>query len=529
MRICMLPLSIAALLAPTLVSAAGQFDPAARAKVVAPFVDDQTVLVARVDVARLDTDALVDKGIELVRDLIPEAQPDLERFRKREEAQARAGMKEMQAAFRKAGGRDVYVLFSLADVDFRRDPVPFLIVPLGEGADEKMLATLFRQIDLDESQRLANALFVGPKATLERLKTLNPSPRPEIADAFRGAGDSAAQALLLPPKYAARVIEEMLPRLPKEIGGGPSTAITHGLLWAALAVDAPPEISFRLTIQSRSAEAAAAFREKWIAGLLFMSEQEEVRERVPTFKKLAALLTPGVEGDRLTLTFDQENRGIENLISLLKPSVASARTAARRAATTNNFKQIALAMHNYHDTHKSFPAVASYDDGGKPLLSWRVHILPYLGHEKLYRQFRLDEPWDSEHNRKLIDQMPRVYSSPASKLRGKGRSSCVLVVGQQTVFPGREAIPIKEIKDGTSNTILAVEVADEHAVVWTKPQDLPFDPENPRKGLGGLFPDGFIAAFCDGSVHFLANDIDPEVLCALLTRAGGDVVPRGSF
>ncbi len=95
---------------------------------------------------------------------------------------------------------------------------------------------------------------------------------------------------------------------------------------------------------------------------------------------------------------------------------------------------------------------------------------------------------------------------------------------EQTVCPGHRGVPIAEIKDGTSNTIMIVEVGHDGAVSWTKPEDLPVDLDDPAKGLGGLFKDGFQAALCDGSAHFIPKSIDPKTLRALLTRAGGEVV-----
>ncbi len=523
MRICTSGLFLLALLAAGPAVAAEKFDPAARAKIVAPFIDEQTVLIARVVVSRLEVDALFDKAAELIRDLVPEERTELDRVREEEK---RAILKKLQAAFCQAGGKEVYLLFSVADVDFHSNPVPFLIVPLGEKADEKALVALFRQTGLDVQQRLGDVLFVGSRATLSRLKALSPVQRPEIAAAFEAAGDTAAQAVLLPPKYAARVIEEMLPDLPKEIGGGPSTAITQGLLWAVVAADLPPKMSLRLAIQSRDAEAAGAFREKWIAAVELLGQQKEVRKMVPMFDKLAALLTPQVQGDRLSITLDEHNRGfIALLAAAVKPAIQAAREQAKRAQSAKNLKQIGLAMHNWHNLHKAFPAVASYDADGKPLLSWRVHILPYVGGQGLYKEFHLDEPWGSQYNRKLIEQIPAIYRCPASKLKEKGRTSYVVAVGEETVFPGCEGIPIKEIKDGPSRTIMAVEVDDEHAVIWTKPQDLPFDPENPAKGLGGVLQGGFNALFCDGSVRFIADTVDPKVLRALFTRAGAEPVP----
>ena len=86
----------------------------------------------------------------------------------------------------------------------------------------------------------------------------------------------------------------------------------------------------------------------------------------------------------------------------------------------------------------------------------------------------------------------------------------------------RDEPQIKDITDGTSHTIMVVEVDDQHAVTWTKPDDLAFDPKDPKKGIGSLYEGGFNAAFCDGSVHFLSGSIDPKTLAALFTRAGGD-------
>ena len=100
------------------------------------------------------------------------------------------------------------------------------------------------------------------------------------------------------------------------------------------------------------------------------------------------------------------------LVALLLPAVQAAREAARRAQAINQVKQLSLAMINYESMYSTYPARASFDAQGKPLLSWRVHILPFLQEEALYQKFRLDEPWDSDHNRKLIDQMPAALRQP---------------------------------------------------------------------------------------------------------------------
>lgn len=212
-------------------------------------------------------------------------------------------------------------------------------------------------------------------------------------------------------------------------------------------------------------------------------------------------------------------------VALLLPAVMSARESARRMQAMNSLKQIGLAMHNYHDTYKSFPAAYSVDKDGKPLLSWRVHILPYIDQGALYEQFKLDEPWDSEHNIKLVPMMPVAYRSPNSTL-GPGMTNFLTVRGEGTVFPGSQGMKMASIVDGTSNTIMVVEVPDRTAVTWTKPDDYEFDKDNPAAGLSGMRPGGFNAAFCDGAVRFVADSIDGETLVALFGRADGKVVPQ---
>ena len=211
------------------------------------------------------------------------------------------------------------------------------------------------------------------------------------------------------------------------------------------------------------------------------------------------------------------------LAAVLLPAVQAAREAARRSHSSNNLKQIGLAMHNYHDANGRFPARANFDDGGTPLLSWRVHILPYVEQNPLYEQFHLDEPWDSQHNMTLIPFMPQLYRNPSSTA-GPGKATYLVPVGEGTTFGAQEGSALKDVTDGSSNTIMALEVNDDEAVIWTKPQDWQYDPDRPLAGLGRAHPGGFEVLFADGSVHFLAGSIDPDVLRRLLTMADGEAV-----
>ena len=127
--------------------------------------------------------------------------------------------------------------------------------------------------------------------------------------------------------------------------------------------------------------------------------------------------------------------------------------------------------------------------------------------------------------RKLIDKMPEIYHSPKSKLKEPGKTNYVVPVGPGTVFEGREGMTIKDITDGTAHTIMAVEVDDAHAVIWTKPDDLPYDPKEPSKGLGGLYKNFFAALFCDGSVRIIHLPCPDDKLRAAFSAAAGDPAP----
>jgi len=214
------------------------------------------------------------------------------------------------------------------------------------------------------------------------------------------------------------------------------------------------------------------------------------------------------------------------LIGLLLPAVQKVREAAGRAQGQNNLKQIALAMHNFHDANGRMPAHAIYaKDGKTPLLSWRVAILPYVEQDHLYKQFKLDEPWDSPNNKRLIPLMPRVYAAPGAPPAGEpGRTNYRVFVGKGAGFDGSpRGLRLVDIPDGTSNTLMAVETND--TVVWTKPEDIPFDAEKALPKLAPIHAGLVSAAYFDGSVRMLSAMIDEKLLRALITVAGGEMIP----
>jgi hypothetical protein len=197
-----------------------------------------------------------------------------------------------------------------------------------------------------------------------------------------------------------------------------------------------------------------------------------------------------------------------------------------RTKSQNNLKQIALAMHNYESAYRTFPPAAVHSKDGKPLLSWRVLLLPYVEQQNLFMQFKLDEPWDSDHNKQLLAQMPETYAP----VRGKARDHATyyqVFAGKDTIFDGIKGARIADITDGTSNTILIVEAGD--PVPWTKPADLAYDADKPLPKLGGMLKDGFNFALADGSVQFCRKKFDDKIFRLMITRNDGQLIDVGKL
>ena len=218
------------------------------------------------------------------------------------------------------------------------------------------------------------------------------------------------------------------------------------------------------------------------------------------------------------------------LIASLAPAVEKVRGAAGRMTSANNLKQIALAMHNYESTHGHFPTHAIYSKEGKPLLSWRVAILPFVEEDALYKQFKLDEPWDSPNNKKLLARMPKVYAPPEGRTTKEPYMTYYQVfTGPSAFFGGPKGQRLSQIRDGSSNTLLTVEAGE--PVLWTKPEDVVVDPKKPLPKLGGLFPElpTFNVGFADGSVRALNRQIKEYILRALISPRGGEMINPNDF
>ncbi|MDR2706612.1 MAG: DUF1559 domain-containing protein [Planctomycetaceae bacterium] len=278
----------------------------------------------------------------------------------------------------------------------------------------------------------------------------------------------------------------------------------------------------------------------------FAAQQQQNSFRLPPvafefMKGLYRKWLPDVEGDKLIFRLKGEGMAVKQGIvvaasvaaAILRPVVQAARQTAKRTRCLNNLRMIILAFHNYHDARNTFPPLYTVDKDGKPLHSWRVLILPYLEQAVLYQKIRLDEPWDSEHNKQFHNAVIDVYRCPNNPLANKPGSCCYSAIAGEVLLPAKKAgmqtgETFARIADGTSNTLAVVEV--KQPFCWMDPNaDITLDElvkgiNNKEGRVGSFHPNGVNAAFFDGSGRFISDSCTKETLKAIGTCNGGEEV-----
>lgn len=215
------------------------------------------------------------------------------------------------------------------------------------------------------------------------------------------------------------------------------------------------------------------------------------------------------------------------VVLALLPAIIDPRSVAQKASCQNNLRWIALALSQYHDSHGSYPPAYIADADGVPMHSWRVLLLPYLDQKDLYKQYRFDEPWDGPNNSMLHNVRLKLFDCP-SDIHAMTDTSYVAVTGPQTIWPGAKTTKMSDIKDGTSNTIMLVEVHNS-GIHWMEPRDLdmskmPMTVNSPTGlSISSGHPGGLAnIALADGGVRAIGNNTSPKSLRAALTIAGGE-------
>jgi hypothetical protein len=327
------------------------------AKHLAPFVDDQTVAIVHLDVDRLDVDALKQKAQELAGKLAPEEQRSATMML----ALGIPVIKNGQEAFRKAGGHHCYFVFTMSD---SLGSPGFALVPLEEGADIKTISNLLfsgrpdgpnslgpNQTGWPEvAQEVNGAVVLGSRAMIKRLGERKATPPANLEAAFASAGDSALQVIALLPDDARKVIDSLWPNLPPELGSQPTAPLTAGFSHAVLAINLPPQVSLKLTIQTKDAKSAAALGDLIQDTLDAAGKNARARRQVPVLADMLAALTPKIENERLVLALDDAttNKVLEQVVSLLQKG----RARAQNMQAINVVRQIVLAGFMFANDHQ---------------------------------------------------------------------------------------------------------------------------------------------------------------------------------
>lgn len=344
-------------------------------------------------------------------------------------------------------------------------------------------------------------LAMSPEG-LEKLVEIEGAPSEKLITAV---AETQQETLGVAASIPAAVVSLFFSSAPRDGGAGDAAIRTLTKLQWARVTATPPNSKLKVDAVFDTSERAAEFAQQ-INSL--------VGSLVGSGKETRLLIA---SNDRVT--FSSES------VKPVAAMIESAREAARRQQSMNNLRQLIMAQFNFVSSTGAFSPQALTNSSGKRLLSWRVLILPYIEQEELYNQFHLDEAWDSPHNLQLLEKMPAAFGGDPRGVK-PGYTQIVAPLTKNSIM-GHTGGPtrMQDISDGTSNTIMLMEVPPAAAVPWTKPEDFVVDTEKPMAGMTTDGQQSLLLAFADGSVRALSTKTDPKAFWALLSRDGGEVIP----
>lgn len=341
--------------------------------------------------------------------------------------------------------------------------------------------------------------------------------------ALQATSTYPVQIAVVYPNYFRETITELDPELPPMLGGGSAKILIAGIDWISLGIN-PQNATIQLIVQTESVGAAEKVKShfpKLLSG--FLSQTSVDKSSSTILLAVLGLLKPTVRDSQVILSLDDSQA--DALLQVASTAIAAASEPISATKTQNNLKQFVLGLHNYHAAFQAFPTYHKMERSKG--LSWRVHILPYIEQVALYNEFHLDEAWDSPHNIRLLERMPQIFKpviSIGSKETVKPyHTTYVAPIGDRTVLGQDKKVDFQHITDGTSNTVIFVELKPEHAIPWTSPEEYKFDPANPAAKLRSV--NGRVStALMDGSVKTIRDSEPAAVWNALFSRNGGEVI-----
>lgn len=465
------------------------------------YLDTSTAVVVWIDVNETDFDGLRKFALEHEMPMEPMTEA-----------------KKLQRVLKTLKINRVYVLGTLQEIT---SGIPLIVLPCTtENVDgvEVVASTTFDEKPIAVARDGSNVL-IGSDAVIDRYSKSKSDEAPVQLLAEIGKAEYSSAAILRVPAAQSVLLSPLLPNLLDGLKATPDevATMTKGLLslqTVSVSSSVPPtEGRLNLTLNSKA------------DAKLFASTLNEL------IRRTAPETADGLQftSTRNEVTHQSENSNqITATMKCVGQLLTPARISAQQTQQLNSLKQIALAMHNFHGVYGYFPPQSLSSEDGKKLLSWRVLILPYLDQAELYQKFRLDEPWDSEHNIKLAAEIPFAYSGSRNAAQNTdGKTRMQVPLHKKSVFGQKGGgTSFRDITDGTSNTLMVVQVPPLKAVVWTKPDDIVINAADIKASLIAQGSARFLACLCDGSARALSSKNSNETLLKLITMNGGEVIGK---
>ena len=484
----------------------------------ASFLDTNTIGYLHVDLQEFD----FVKAFELLienEDVLGLSQPSVSK----KLTVARSMVLGTVEILRDKGAKDAYVFLNLSDLGALS-----VVVPASDETQAKSFKLAFPPGEL-----IGNNLVIGPQGGARNILAFE-LPKRTDADALLEISEGHQATLVIAPsKDHARVFGEVMPDLPEPLDDVDGELVADGFVRCVVTIDSLDPVSGQVTIDSRSEKASQAIFTKSSQLLLAMAngdfgltlgQLEILQPALKTFK-------PKQSGKVIEIGF------VESDFEILKPAMGGLIEEATfrngKQQILNSLRELSLTMFNFESKNKRLPGYANFDNDGNALLSWRVHVLPFMQQEELYQQFHLNEPWDSPHNIKLVDKMPEIFRAPFgwtdkethTKLVTEGKTVFVMPIGEG-MYGTKDGLRIVDVTDGTSNTIMLFAVRAELAVPWTKPVGVEIDLSDPVPTLLDQTGTGVATAFGDSFAQFLPADIDAKTMRLLLQVGDGEIIDR---
>ena len=353
------------------------------------------------------------------------------------------------------------------------------------------------------------------------VKDTKKTKRTDIVQGFDDMGSLPFGAMLFPSKDNPLDLAKIFPSLKRANGKEHEVhGILNGLKLVTLGMYLDPW-RIQMVIQTEDRELANDVHKSILKAIqsipdLVQAQVEEVGKD-PVFKALAAMVkSVSIMDDKVTIVITDFDPYFEIAARINEQNQAK----AAAAQSMGKVKNIATALLAYHKDKGKFPPAATLSKEGKPLLSWRVQILPYLGHNLLYKQFKQNEPWDSEQNKKLIRRIPPSFRETQDDLN-KGTTPFQAPVGLATIFPpGGTGTNSIQIINELSNTIMIVKVPEDKSAIWTKPEDWEIDVNLSAKDLLKGFTNAIVFACADGEVKTMPLKVAEDNIKSMLAIDG---------